>query len=93
MQERPLPSSEAMQLKSGHPPLTPVKRDVEHSHGGRGTWIDSVTIGEERTHFHRTATGMSSPAPNRPGHTHRLPNGSWTQPSLERWSSAGIGRL
>lgn len=73
--------------------FTPAKKAAEHTHGARGTWVDGATCGEERTHFHRTATGMSTPAPNRPGHIHRLPNGAYTQPSQERWSSAGITRL
>jgi hypothetical protein len=73
--------------------FTPARKAVEHHHGARGTWVDGVTCGAERTHYHRTAKGMSSPAPNRPGHVHRLPDGGYTQPAQERWSSAGITRL
>jgi hypothetical protein len=67
--------------------------NLEHSHSARGVRIDSVTAGHERTHYHRTGTGVSEPAPNRPGHRHRLPDGTWTNPSVERWTSAGISRL
>jgi hypothetical protein len=93
MYERQQSGIDAPVLDLGQRLFTPPRRDAEHNHGARGTWVDGVTCGAERTHYHRSATGMTAPAPNRPGHIHRLPDGNYTQPALERWSSAGITRL
>lgn len=90
--QQPAPRSTPVLDENRHV-FTPAKKTAGHSHGARGTWVDGATCGEERTHYHRTAKGMSAPAPNRPGHVHRLPDGVYTQPSQERWSSAGITRL
>jgi hypothetical protein len=68
-------------------------KEDEHSHTARGVRVDTTHAGFERLHYHRTGTGMTDPAPNKPGHRHRLPGGSWTNGSVERWSSAGVGRL
>ena len=64
-----------------------------HSHTARGVRVDTAAADPEGTHVHRTPLGGTEPAPNRPGHQHRLPTGHWTSPSAERWSSIGVGRL
>lgn len=72
---------------------TRTGREGEHSHTARAFRVETAVAGGERMHYHRTTAGMSEMAPNRPGHRHRLPNGHWTDASLERWSSSGVGRL
>jgi hypothetical protein len=67
--------------------------DSEHTHTARGVRIEHARAGFERLHYHRTATGVTDPAPNKPGHRHRLRDGQWTNGSVERWSSHGVGRL
>jgi len=64
-----------------------------HSHTARGVRVDTAAADPEGTHVHRTALGVTEPAPNRAGHQHRLPSGHWTSPSAERWSSSGVARL
>jgi hypothetical protein len=77
-------SQRLLQKASAHP---------DHSHSARGTRVETVSAGPERLHYHRTTVGATEPSPNKPGHRHRLPDGSWTQPSMERWTSAGVTRL
>lgn len=67
--------------------------ETSHYHGARGVRVDMAHAGPERVHYHRTAAGMTDPAPNRPGHRHRLSHGGYTEASNERWSTTGVGRL
>lgn len=92
---------QSQEYRSNLPPVPDVSQrllqkavdPLDHTHYARATRIEPATAGPERIHYHRTMGGMTEPAPNKPGHRHRLPDGSWTNPSVERWSSAGIGRL
>jgi hypothetical protein len=64
-----------------------------HSHSGRGIRVQTAETDPERTHVHRTNFGVTDPAPNRPGHRHRLPTGDWTTASSEAWSNTRVARL
>lgn len=67
--------------------------EPEHDHRGVGARISAATAAPDRMHAHRTSLGMTDLAQNRPGHRHRLPDGSWSNPAIERWSNARVGRM
>jgi hypothetical protein len=71
----------------------PAASTPSHHHSARGTRVQMTGIDPERTHVHRTSLGVTDPAPNRPGHRHRLPTGDWTSPSSEVWSNTSVARL
>jgi hypothetical protein len=70
-----------------------IEQAVEHEHRAWGIKVRPAAAAPDKQHYHTTSEGVTSSAPNRPGHRHALRSGALTDRAMDLWTPNAVSRL